>query len=326
MRFSDIYGHSRQIEMLQKAVSSGRVAHAYLFTGLSGIGKKAVALAFAQTITCEASQTPPDACGLCPVCRKIAAQTHPDIYVLSTERQFLRIDAVRDIQQQMTFKPIEAARRVVIIDDADKMNEQAANALLKTLEEPTSSNLLILITARPYWLPATIVSRCRQLRFNPLPAGVVEDYLIRVGQLDPARAKIAAALSQGSIADALDLQNVDYLAYRSELARLLAQARAEIPHSLLSLAAFLGREKNDARQGLDILKSFFRDALVLRETANPRLVVNSDHADLIAELAARAKGENLLADLAGIERAAVLLEMSANKSLTLETMAFKLRL
>lgn len=326
MPFSDVCGHSRQIAMLQKTIAGGRVAHAYLFSGLSGIGKKAVALAFAQTINCEAVPEPADACGHCPACRKIAAQNHPDLHVLSTERQFLRIDAVRDIHKQMTFKPLEASRRVVIIDDADKMNEQAANALLKTLEEPTVSNVLILITARPDWLPPTIVSRCRHLRFSPLPAETIERFLIDRRDIDPAQATLLANLSQGSMAAAMDLQDADYLAYRSDLARLLAQASTESPQSLLSVAALLGREKNDARQGLDILKSFFRDALVLGETANPGLVINSDHAGLIADLCKRAKAENLLANLAGVERAAALLEMSVNKSLTLETMAFKLRL
>ncbi len=326
MSFSDLYGHSRQIAMLQKTIALRRVAHAYLFSGLSGIGKKTLALAFAQALNCEQARTHPHACGQCPACRKIASRTHPDIHVMSTDRQFLRIDAVRDIQRQMTFRPLEARLRVVIIDDADKMNEQAANALLKTLEEPTSSNLLILITARPYWLPQTIISRCRHLRFNPLPAETVERFLIETRQTDAVSARLWARLCQGSISTAMDLQNSDYMSYRSELARLLAMARDNDPQTLLNLAVYLEREKNDARQGLRILKSFLRDALVYGETADNKFVVNVDQSDLISDLAARTDGEKLLGDLSVVERAAEALEMNVNKSLTLETMAFKLRL
>jgi DNA polymerase-3 subunit delta' len=326
MSFSSIYGHHRQISMLQRSIAQGRVGHAYLFGGLAGIGKKTLALAFAQTLNCERSGETKDACGQCPPCRKMLSGSHPDVLQVSTERQFLRIDDVREIQNQMTFRPLDGRLRIVIIDDADKMNEQAANALLKTLEEPTSSNILILISARPYWLPQTILSRCRHLRFNPLSAGLVEKYLVERAQMTGEQASLLANLSGGSIAKALDLNNEEMTVYREEFtARLAATTRTD-PMSLIALASFLGQDKNDIRQGLEMLKSIFRDALVYKETGSVQMVANSDCLGLIASLAGRLGGDDMLQNIARVDRSMETLEMNVNKSLTLEAMAFKLHI
>ncbi|MCK7515328.1 MAG: hypothetical protein MZV70_72620 [Desulfobacterales bacterium] len=118
-----------------------RVGHSYVFSGLAAIGKKTLALAFTQALNCENAVLQNDSCGECSSCRKMIHGNHPDIHVLETQAQFIRIDAIRNIQEQMTFKPLEGRRRVFLIDDADKMNEQAANALLKTLEEPSADNI-----------------------------------------------------------------------------------------------------------------------------------------------------------------------------------------
>ena len=312
--------------MLQRSIAQGRVGHAYLFSGLAGIGKKTLALAFAQTLNCERSGETKDACGQCPPCRKMISGSHPDVLQVSTERQFLRIDDVREIRNQMTFRPLDGRLRIVIIDDADKMKEPAANALLKTLEEPTSSNILILISARPYWLPQTILSRCRHLRFNPLSAGLVEKYLVERAQMTGDQASLLANLSGGSIAKALDLNTEEMTVYREEFtARLAATTRTD-PMSLIAIASFLGQDKNDIRQGLEMLKSVFRDALVYKETGSVQMVANSDCLDLIASLAGRLRGDDLLQNIAQVDRSMETLEMNVNKSLTLEAMAFKLQI
>jgi len=193
MSFANIYGHHKQISMLQKAMVQQRVGHSYIFSGLNAIGKKTLALEFAQALNCENVDEKTGACGNCSSCRKMMHHNHPDIHVLETQAQFIRIDAIRNIQEQMTFKPLEGRKRVFVIDDADKMNEQAANALLKTLEEPSADNIIILITARPYWLPQTILSRCRHVRLNPLAAETVSLFLIEQKQRESAKARLLAS-------------------------------------------------------------------------------------------------------------------------------------
>lgn len=326
MSFANIYGHQKQIGMLQKAMAQQRVGHSYIFSGLNAIGKKTLAMAFTQTLNCENTTDRNDACDNCSSCRKMIHRNHPDIHVLETQAQFIRIDAIRNIQEQMTFKPLEGRRRIFIIDDADKMNEQASNALLKTLEEPSADNIIMLITARPYWLPQTILSRCRHVRVNPLPAETVAKFLIERKQMDPAKALLLASLSGGSIGQALELDSEDMIAFRAELSRLLSAAGQNDPLSLLTLASFLGQDKKEIKQGLKILNTYFRDALVYKETAQASMIINADDLPAIASLACRLNGEEILQNIALVDKSKETLEMNVNKSLTLEAMAFNLNL
>jgi DNA polymerase-3 subunit delta' len=326
MSFANIYGHQKQIGMLQKAMVQERVGHSYLFSGPDAIGKKTLAMAFTQALNCENAVERYDSCGNCSSCRKMIHRNHPDIHVLETQAQFIRIDAIRNIQEQMTFKPLEGRRRVFIIDDADKMNEQAANALLKTLEEPSADNIIMLVTARPYWLPQTILSRCRHVRVNPLAAETVAQFLIEQQQMDSSKALLLASLSGGSIGQAIELDSEDMIAYRTELSRLLSTASLRDPMSLLTLASFLGQDKKEIKQGLKILNTYFRDALVYKETVQASMIINADDLPVIASLAYRLNGEQILQNIALVEKSNETIEMNVNKSLTLEAMAFNLHL
>ncbi len=326
MSFLNIYGHQKQIGMLQKAMLQKRVGHSYVFSGLAAIGKKTLALEFAQALNCENVNEKTGACGQCASCRKMIHGNHPDIHILETQAQFIRIDAIRNIQEQMTFKPLEGRRRLFVINDADKMNEQAANALLKTLEEPSADNIIILVTARPYWLPQTILSRCRHVRMNPLRAETVARFLIEQKQMDSAKASLLASLSAGSIGQALELDSEDMIAFRAELSRLLTAAGQGDPLGLLSLASFLGQDKKEIKQGLKILNTYFRDALVYKETAQASLIINADDLPVVSRLAGRLNGEQILQNIALVEKSNETIEMNVNKSLTLEAMAFKLHL
>jgi len=326
MSFQEIYGHAIQTGMLQKAIASRRLGQAYLFSGIDGIGKKAVALAFASALNCEAPAATGDACGKCASCLKVSRGNHPDIHIVASDTQFIRIDAIRHIEQQMTFKPLEGKKRVFIVEDADKMNEQAANALLKTLEEPAANNLIILLTARPQSLPLTILSRCQQVRFQPIPAADVARWLVEKGDKDPDTAGLLAGLSGGSIRQALELDEEDMINFRAEVGRLLCRASLSEPMSLLALAAFLGQDKKKVLQSLKIVHTYFRDALVYKETNRAAMVVNAHDLTGISSLAQRLTGGQILGNISLVEQAAALLEMNVNKSLTLETMAFKLSL
>lgn len=322
MAFANIYGHLRPIGMLEKSMAQKRVAHSYLFSGPEAVGKKTVALAFAQALICENHS----ACDKCPACLKMLHGTHPDIHVVETDAQFIRIDTIRGIQDQMTFRPLEGQKRIFIINGADKMNEPAANALLKTLEEPSADNILILITTRPFWLPQTIVSRCRHIRFNPLPTETIAGFLTKQRQMEHTKAHLLAALSGGSIGQALALDSEEMIAYRAELGRLLAAAGPDNPLASLTLSAFLGQDKKEIRQGLNILNTFFRDALVYKETGRASMVINADLLPVVSALAFGLRGEQILQNMALVEKSAEYVDMNVNKSLTLEAMAFKLHL
>lgn len=324
MSFRDIFGHDRQIEALRKALSQKRIGHAYLMSGNDSIGKRALAVEFARAYNCEKAPAPPDCCGHCLSCRKIARNIHPDFFLIRPEGQFIRINAVREIQQQMTFKPLEASVRVFIVDDADKMNEQAANALLKTLEEPSSANLMILITSRPYALPATILSRCLHMRFNPLPQDIVAEILVKKMGVDRQKANLLAALSGGSVKRALDMDDEEIISFRFEVLSRVAAATKSEPFSMINLASFLNRDKNRIKLALEIIGSYFYDALVYKETGRKQMLINQDKMSFIDAAARRLSGGQLLGNIDLLERAAQNIERNSNKLLTLETMAFKL--
>ena len=204
------------------------------------------------------------------------------------------------------------------------MNEESANALLKMLEEPSLVNILILITARPYSMPQTIISRCQHMRFNPLDSETVARFLAAEMGMDNQKALLQASLSGGSIGNAMELNKEDIVAYRTELLNMLSFTNREDPFSLIKFASFLGQKKKEIRQGLNILNSFFRDVLVFKEVGKEEMLINQDNFSFVSACAVRLSGEQILQNLAQIERAADIIEQNVNKSLTLETMAFKL--
>jgi len=326
MSFLDIYGHERQIAILKKAIAQKRVGHAYLFSGINGAGKRTLAGEFAKALNCERADTLHDACEKCSSCLKARHASHADIISIAAEGQFIRINAIREIQERMKFKPLEGGWRAVIIDDADKMNDHAANALLKTLEEPSAANILILVSSRPYSLPATIISRCRHMRFNPLLAIAVSRFLGEQRGMDRQKASLLAGLSGGSIGKALELDQEDIAAYRAEIMQLLMKARKDDPISLLNLVSNFGQDKKKIKQGMDIISSCFRDALILKETRKAEMLLNADHPSFINTLARRLSGEQLLQNIFLVARAWGTIELNVNKTLTLETMAFKLNI
>ena len=326
MPFLDIYGHDKQKVILKQALAQNRVGHSYLFSGIEATGKKTLAMEFAKVVNCEKSDEINDSCGKCPACLKIDRNNHPDIFAIEAEGQFIRINAIREIQELMTFKPMEGKRRVFVIDNADKMNDQAANALLKTLEEPTPANILILVTAKPYTLPSTIISRCRHMRFNPLSIDTVAKFMIERRNMEKKDALLLAGLSGGSIGQALELNKDDVIAYRTQTLNLLANTKKSEPLSLLAFAAFFGQDKREIKQGFHIIKTCFRDALVYKETLNDQMLINQDNSSLIASLASRLTGSQILQNIALMEKAGESIEQNVNKSLTLETMAFKLQI
>jgi len=321
MTFKEIYGHEKPIAILQGAMAGGRIAHAYLFYGMEGIGKRTTAVLFAQALNCE-GEAPP--CDTCRSCRKAQRKTHPDIVTIPAEGQFIKIGAVKELQEEMKFRPREGRRRVFILPEADRMNAPAANALLKTLEEPSSGNILLLTTARPHALPMTILSRCQHLRFTPLPREEVARYLREKESLDEATAAVLAASSGGSIGRALEMNYADYLAMRNGILERLSENDQADPLKRLALAGRFGTEREEILERLRILQICFRDAMVFRETGEAERLIFHDRSDLIGKVSERLSGRDLLRNITRVEAAIDAIDLNANKTLTLETMVIKL--
>jgi DNA polymerase-3 subunit delta' len=321
MTFAEIYGHEKPITILKRALERNRIAHAYLFYGMEGIGKKTAAALFARALNCT-GQSPP--CDACASCRKALHKGHPDIVTIAAEGQFIKIGIVKELQEQMKFRPREGRWRIFIMQEADRMNAAAANALLKTLEEPSAGNILILTTSRPYALPMTILSRCQHLRFTPLPRREVERFLCEKGHLDAETAAVLAASAGGSIGKALEMNQEDYLLLRKGILAHLSGDDPADPLKRLAFAGRFGTEREEILERLRILRTCYRDALVFRETRETEGLVFQDQSAIIQTLAGRLSGRGLLGNMAAVEAAMDAINQNANKTLTLETMVIKL--
>jgi DNA polymerase III subunit delta' len=209
MAFRDIVGHQRPIKWLQTAVTTNHLGHAYLFHGEPAIGKRLTAIALAQYLHCEAPQDAPtpDACGLCRSCHQISQATHPDFLLIQSDEQKhnpkITIDQIRDIEHLVIYRPLVGSHKVCLIDQADSMTQEAANALLKTLEDPPDHCLFLLISSRPEHLLSTIRSRCITLRFSPLPTADIYEFLRNRTDSDATDARLIAAFSEGRLGSAL---------------------------------------------------------------------------------------------------------------------------
>ncbi len=323
MSFKDIYGQERQIAILQKTIMKGRIPNAYLFHGMDGIGKKTTATALAKTLNCTEGKS--DSCDTCGACRKIDHGNHADLVIIQPQGILIKIEEIRKLQDQAKYRPFEGKKRVFIIDDAEKMNIYAANALLKILEEPGPSNLLILITSRPYVLPQTIASRCQKMRFSPLKREIVAAFLTERLALDEEAALILASSCEGSIGRALTMRDDSYIAVKHDLIKRIASSGRGTDHlQLLSLAHELGGDRTDILEKIDILKSWYRDVLLFSEMKDHAILIHPDCADMTKRFSENMTGPGILKSIKTMGNAYRAIEQNANKQLTLESMMFKL--
>jgi len=280
MPFSDVIGQDRAIAVLRRSIAMDRVAHAYLFTGVEGCGKRKSALAFVQAVFCGRDE----ACGVCPSCRRVAGGQHPDLHILEPDGAFIKIDQVRELQKELSYRPFEAPKKACIIDGAERFNLSSGNALLKTLEEPPGAALMILIATEASAVLPTILSRCQALAFQPLPGGLIETRLVLDG-FSAESARVAATLCGGSLKRGIEIATDGVLEGRgSFLARVTALSLGDAA-SLFAAAEEFAADKEGLPGLLELLLSFLRDILIYRST--PGALTNADLAPLIAREAAR---------------------------------------
>jgi DNA polymerase-3 subunit delta' len=308
--------------MLGQAVRHHRVAHAYLFSGPDGVGKKTTALSLAQVLNCQKATG--EACLKCSSCRKIEQGQHPDVRLIKPDGQYIKIEFIRRLQQELASKSYEGQVKVRIIDEADKLTLSAANCLLKTLEEPPSNSLLILISAHPYNLLPTVISRCQQLPFKQLPVGDIEQALKERG-LSPIQCRLIAFFGQGSLGQALEMDLAQLLSEREKIVEEVINRLPFSEEELLEWAQKLARDAEQIERLLRWLILWYRDLLFILAGKREGLV-NADRSADLSRQAAQFSLADLQQKFNAIERTRDYLQRHVNSQLALEVMFLDLNL
>ncbi len=288
MFLRDILGQERVVSFLRQALQSNQMPHALLFIGDEGVGKGTTALALAQALNCENRQPDQDACGRCRSCRLFALGSHPDFWQISPEggpvQPQIKIDQIRELRRQVGFSPLAGKWRVVLLKPAETLNEAAANAFLKTLEEPPEGNLFILTTIGERDLLPTIVSRCRRLSFGAIPHPILMGELQNRQGLSPEQASLVAAIHYGSLGRALGEDMPDLLARRDQVINELEILQKGATGEILQWAAEKGKKGTNLEGFIILARLWYRDLLALTYQAAPGQLVNQDRrADLLRQ-------------------------------------------
>ena len=278
MGFSAIQGQVQALEIIQQALTHHHLSHGYLFTGPSGVGKKMTAFALAQYINCRNPHTDQvESCGQCPSCIKIQNVEHPDVLLVEPTGSSIKIEQIRLLNTKAALRSYEGAYKVIIIDEAHLMTTEAANSLLKTLEEPAEDTIFILVTAQPQQLPVTILSRCQQIAFKPLTRPILESILQKLHPELSSRVGLASALAQGSASRAEELLADDELnAARSDLYQLLGALSKQAPGEMLLWCEKWDKNRTMVRYLLELIQLWYRDLMIFQTTGDSQQVVNQD--------------------------------------------------
>ena len=337
--FDELTGNARVKAALKRMLVTERLPGAMLFVGEEGIGKKRFALEVARALNCR---TPKDreACGVCSSCTRIVKLNypqredadewtqiiwtdHPDVGLVVAPKRVLRVEQMRQIEKEANFRPFEGKARVFLIDEADKLNDASANALLKVLEEPPRTSYLILITARPAMLLPTILSRCQMIRFSPLTPSEIETHLTTNKLADTKTARLRARAASGSIGRALSGDLVTFTSHRKAMlkvlnALVLSQDRAQLLRAAEQLNEAQYKEEFEER--LDVLETLIRDAWMLSLGVNSEQLVNEDLLSELREVAEKLDSSRAADWILQIEDLREQLIVNVNRKITTDAL------
>jgi DNA polymerase III subunit delta' len=322
----DMIGHERAAQLLSEHIARGRVRHAYLITGPQGIGRRTLAIRLAQALNCQTAPQPGFFCGTCSTCTRLKRMQHPDLLVIQSVQEGgkLLVDQVREIQRSLSLAPYEAPYKIALFLRFEEAHNSAANALLKTLEEPSERVVLILTASNTDNLPPTIHSRCEVLRLNPVPLQQVCHELNSRWKIPKEQALLLSHLSGGRPGYALQLHDDPVkletrLSWLDDHARLLRSNRL----TRFNYAEALTKDKELSRQTLQTWQALWRDVMLQSAGASAPLV-NLDREAEVAELSQKVGFSIAVRSVEAIERALAQLGRNVNTRLAFEVLLLNL--
>ncbi|MDH4320961.1 MAG: DNA polymerase III subunit delta' [Desulfobulbaceae bacterium] len=319
-------GQPKAATLLARSAGSDKIAHAYLFRGPDGVGKREAAIAFAARLNCDFLENGA-ACGRCPSCRKLFAGNHPDFIHIEPDGAAIKISQIRELKKALTFPPLEARHRVALLADVHTMRREAANSMLKTLEEPPADTILILTGDEAGGILPTILSRCQVIPFFALPYEHVAATLVREEEIDGEEAAALAAAAEGSLGRARMLHKSGLLAQRRLIVEALLRYPAAAPEAvepLLNLAEESGGLKETLPELLDLLRLWFRDLIVTAIGGPAGLISSRDLQPLLAAALQRWSLPELIDRFDLLAEAEKQLSRNCNRALVCEVLFFAL--
>lgn len=324
MSFSRIMGQDKAIALLKSIVTSGRLPPSLLFWGQEGIGKRLTASTFAKAINCQEEGFEP--CDKCSSCKKIDANNHPDVHFIPREAaetndkksESIKIEDIRELQRYTALKPFEAKKKICIIDEAQKLTAEAANAFLKILEEPPKDTLFILISSQPNLLFSTIISRCQKIRFYAMEKLRLQQLLRNVYGLDEPLAHFLAYFSEGRLGAALRLKDRDTLRERDEI------IDSYIGDNTKSYDAADKADKQALKYSLQVMLAWVRDVYLIKTGIPHSELINFDRTNQILKAMPRLTFYDLDLAVNYLSDAAMYLEQNINPKLILANLKARL--
>ena len=337
MPFRTIVGHRRLLSLLSRAIARDTLPPALLLAGPAGIGKRRAAVAIAEALNCltppESADFGRESCGECAACRRIQRGVHPDVILIEPgDMGSIKIEQVRDVIDRAEYRPFEGRRRVVVIDEADALMPAAQNALLKTLEEPPSASIFVLVSSIPDALLPTVRSRCSRLRVAALSPAEVTEVLTRDHGYTEQTARAAAIDAEGSVGRALEAESADLVEAREGAQRLLEYtARATDPVRRLDAARDVTAKKSSSAGEreqlaacLRALGSLLRDVGILSTGGDRGLIGNADLETQLASLARTFDRRRSANAYAAVDEALAALERNASPKIVADWLVLQL--
>jgi DNA polymerase-3 subunit delta' len=329
MKFGDFAGNGRIVDYFRKAVLHGHLGHAYLCSGQEGVGKASFARCLSNALVCQHPSAENGPCGQCASCRKFDSNNHPDFHPFAPDGTYFKIDQVRAIIHQVSYKPVEAKWKLFLLEGVEYMREEASNALLKVLEEPPGETIFFLITVTPESLLPTILSRCQHFPFLPVEQEVVVRYLVDHTGLDQEEATARARFCHGSIGRALAVNVEQYREMRDRVlgaleAALLPRTYFQLFEAIKSITV----ERSGMAERFLILEELARDLILLKtDPDSGRFLM---HEDVRQRLSVLASSMRMPAFHAFYERLLqtreAVIKINANTTLALQSLFLPLRL
>ena len=327
MSFNDIVGQERAVKILTKSLKENKTSSSYIFVGNEGTGKKLTAIEFTKAVNCLNPSKNSEACEDCQSCNEISKQYSPDLKIIEPIKNSIKIEQIREMRKEIGLKPFKNKKKVYIIDKAEKMTLEASNCLLKTIEEPPYYAIIILICSKIDPILPTIVSRCQIVNFGLISSGKIKEFLLdNNDNLEKEKAEIISKLAQGSIGSALKLLlDKEYFIRREEvLDYLSAISPGKYSEDIFTKVEKTASEIERIEEMLEIIKLWYRDILIIKNTGDQKYIANCDKLERIYEKSQIYSQEILIDILDYLEKVEEYLMKNVNTRLILERLYIKM--